>query len=120
MDYLVSTIIWILSTFGMATIFVHSQIMNPVRNFLSFSKITYDEYGNVTEAVERKIKFPGKLINCILCMGFWCGLFWGGIYWHPFNNSGAHISLDLLFAGCLGSATTWLIYLLTHNRMQGK
>ena len=85
MDYLTSTLVWILGTFGMATIIVNSQIMLPVRNFLTFSKMLKDESGNYTEVVERKFKFFGKLVNCILCMGFWSGIFWGSMYWHPFE-----------------------------------
>lgn len=120
MDYLTSTLVWILGTFGMATIIVNSQIMLPVRNFLTFSKMIKDESGNYTEVVERKFKFFGKLVNCILCMGFWSGIFWGALYWHPFENSNAHFIMDCFFAGCFGAATTWIIYLMIYPMMQGK
>ena len=120
MDYLTSTLIWILGTFGMATIIVNSQIMLPLRNFLTYSKLTQDEEGNYTEVVERKFKFIGKLVNCILCMGFWSGVFWGLLYWHPFSKCEAHYVLDTLFAGCFGAATTWIIYLMIYPMMQGK
>jgi hypothetical protein len=120
MEYLVSTLVWILGTFGMSTIIVNSQIMLPVRNFLSFSKMVKDDQGVITDLVERKFKFFGKLVNCILCMGFWSGCFWGGLYWNPFGAAEAHWILELLFAGCFGSATTWIVYLLIYPMMQGK
>jgi len=120
MDYLTSTLVWILGTFGMATIFVNSQIMLPLRNFLTYSKLTQDEAGNYTEDVERKIRFFGNPINCILCMGFWSGVFWGSLYWHPFANAEVHFLMDALFAGCFGAATTWIIYLIVFPMMQGK
>ena len=125
MDYLTSTLIWILGTFGMATIIVNSQIMMPVRNFLTFSKMIKDDTGNYTEVVERKFKLFGKLVNCILCMGFWSGVFWGALYWHPFAQTeeyyrDANMLFDMLFAGCFGAATTWIIYLMIYPMMQGK
>tara|TARA_B100000900_G_scaffold414256_1_gene440418 strand:+ start:3201 stop:3485 length:285 start_codon:yes stop_codon:yes gene_type:complete len=94
--------------------------MLPLRNFLTFSKMVKDDEGNYTEVVERKFKLFGKLVNCILCMGFWSGVFWGSMYWHPFSKCNSYIILDYLFAGCFGAATTWIIYLMIYPRMQGK
>lgn len=108
MEYLVSVLIWIMAVYGMTTIIVSSTIMEPVRKL-------------VTSVVPPL----GKLVNCTLCMAFWSGVFWGMLYWHPFSQSeeyyrDSHYLLDALFAGCLGSATTWLIYLKMFPLMQGK
>ena len=122
MEYLVSTIIWILATYGMSTIIVNSQLLNPVRNFFSYKSRKYDEKGILTSAVERKFKLPGKLINCIMCTGFWVGVFWSMLYWSP--NWGITgdppLIMSALFSGCLGSATTWIIYLRLYPSMQNK
>ena len=108
MDYLVSVLVWVLAVYGMSTIIVSSTIMEPVRNLIT-----------------KTIPPLGKLINCMLCMAFWCGVFWGMLYWNPFSQSeeyyrDSHYLLDALFAGCFGSATTWLIYLKFYPLMQGK
>ena len=108
MDYLVSVLIWIMAVYGMTTIIVNSTIMHPVRKFITAFCPPL-----------------GKLVDCMLCMAFWCGMFWGAVYWHPFAQSeeyyrDSHYLLDCLFAGCFGSATTWLIYLKAFPLMQGK
>ena len=103
MDYLVSVLVLILACYGMTTIIVSSTIMEPVRNFIS--------------AVVPPL---GKLVNCTLCMGFWVGIFWSMFYWNPFSKADGNIFLHALFAGCFGSATTWLIYLKMFPLMQGK
>ena len=101
MSYLVDVLVWVLATFGMTTIIVNSTVMLPVRNVVS--KVS---------------PFLGKLINCILCMGFWVGVFWGVLSFNPFEQYHSSIFLDLLFAGCVGSATSWLIYLKFYNLMK--
>jgi hypothetical protein len=102
MEYLVSVIIWILAVYGMTTIIVSSSIFEPVR-----------------KSVE-KIGFLHKLINCMLCMGFWSGVFWGGLLWDPFSKVDTLYPLRLLFDGCFGAASTWLIYLKVYPLMYGK
>ena len=106
----------------MATILVHSQIAHPLRERLSYSSREYDEHGNLTSANYRKgfIGFLGKLIHCILCTGFWVGILWGQCYWSPLENLNPHWAVTVLFTGCLGGATTWLIYLKVYPAMQGK
>ena len=103
MEYLVSVLIWILAVYGMTTIIVSSTIMEPVRNGLTTI-----------------IPPLGGLLNCMLCMSFWVGIFWGMLYWNPFSKAEGNILLHALFSGCLGSATTWLIYLKFFPLMQGK
>tara|TARA_R100001509_G_C4827601_1_gene202100 strand:+ start:270 stop:578 length:309 start_codon:yes stop_codon:yes gene_type:complete len=102
MEYLVSVLLWILAVYGMTTIIVSSVIFQPIR-----------------KAVE-KIAPLHKLINCMLCMGFWVGVFWGGLFWDPFSKVDALYPLRLLFDGCLGAATTWIIYLKMYPLMYGK
>ena len=102
MEYLVSVILWILAVYGMTTIIVSSVLFQPIR-----------------KRVE-KIAPLHKLINCMLCMGFWVGVFWGGLFWDPFSNANALYPMRLLFDGCLGAATTWIIYLKMYPLMYGK
>lgn len=120
MDYLVNFLVWILGVYGMSTIIVHSNIMRPVRDFLNYKDREYDEYGNLVKATIRKFDFFGKLVNCILCMGFWVGVFWDTFYWSPLVFSYANWFISALFAGCLGSGTTWLIYLKVYPLMSNK
>jgi hypothetical protein len=42
------------------------------------------------------------------------------LYWNPFSKAEGNMFLHALFAGCFGSATTWLIYLKFFPLMQGK
>jgi len=108
MDFLTNFIIWSLATFGAANIVVYSTIFKPVRLALG------------------KMPFFGKLVNCILCMGFWVGLMWGLLIWSPAEyfilkqNWPYQIVFDMLFNGSLGSCVCWLIYLSVANRMVGK
>jgi hypothetical protein len=102
MEYLVSVLIWILACYGMTTIIVSSVLFEPVRKALE------------------NIKLLNKLVNCMLCMGFWVGVFWGGLYWDPFAKVDTFYPLRLLFDGCFGAATTWIIYLKMYPLMYGK
>jgi len=103
MSYVTDLITWILATFGLATIIVNSTIMAPVR-----------------ARVEKISPFLGKLVNCILCTGFWSGVFWSSMYWNPFSAQYAScFFMDAIFAGCVGCASTWLIYLKVFPLMQG-
>lgn len=108
MDYLTNFIIWTLATFGAANIIVFSAIFKPLRDMLA------------------KSKFFFKLVNCILCMGFWVGVFWGLTVWSPANYFIIKESIpfqpffDALFNGSLGSCVSWLFYLCLMNRMAGK
>jgi hypothetical protein len=108
-DYLVSFLIWSLAVFGTANIIVFSTIFKPIRDALA------------------NVPVISKLINCILCMGFWVGSFWGYFTWNPAEflilrmyNGGFQTVLDLLFNGALGSCVCWLIYLFIADKMLGK
>ncbi len=102
MEYLVSVLVWIMACYGMTTIIVSSVLFEPVR-----------------KAVE-KFSIAHKLINCMLCTGFWVGMFWGGLFWDPFSKVDTFYPLQLLFDGCFGAATTWIIYLKVYPLMYGK
>ena len=41
------------------------------------------------------------------------------MYWNPFTQYSLFGIMDAIFAGCLGTATTWLIYLKVYPLMQG-
>lgn len=108
MDFLTNFIIWSLATFGAANIIVYSAIFQKLR------------------ASTIKLPFINKLINCILCMGFWIGVFWGLTIWSPAEyfflkqSMPFQLFFDMLFNGSLGSCVSWLIYLAISNRMAGK
>ena len=108
MDYLTNFLIWSLATFGAANIIVYSTIFQPVRNSVA------------------KIPLISKLINCILCMGFWVGVFWGFTIWSPSEyfilkqSLPYQIIFDALFNGSLGSCISWIIYLMIVDKMSGK
>lgn len=102
MSYLIDALVWVMAVFGMTTIIVNSTIMKPVRDFL----------GN----------FPllGKLVNCFLCTSFWVSVFWATLHWDPFEQYDTGAFLSALYAGCVGSATSWIIYLKIFPLMAGK
>lgn len=108
MDYLVNFIIWSLATFGAANIIVYSTIFLPVRNAV------------------QNISVLNKLVNCILCMGFWVGLFWGLLVWSPASyfllkqNLPLQPLFDAVFNGSVGSCVCWITYLMIADRMNGR
>lgn len=108
MDYLTSFFIWALATFGAANIIVYSTIFQPIRNALA------------------GISILNKLVNCILCMGFWVGMAWGFLVWNPSDyfllkqQFVYQPFIDAVFNGSLGSCICWITYLLISDKMTGK
>lgn len=108
LDYFFSFVIWAIAVYGTANILVYSTIMQPFRNLLG------------------KVNFFGKLINCILCTGFWVGMVWGYIIWSPAEYLMLRPYMvfqpviDLLFNGVVGSCLCWVIYLHLADKMVGK
>lgn len=102
MDKFFNLIIWVLAVYGTTNIIVFSTLFKPIREYL------------------RDYKFIGKMIVCVLCMGFWVGVFWGLTYWSPGASINDKNYLYPLLDGCVGSSVCWLIYLLVSARMQGK
>lgn len=80
-------ILWILVCFGITNGIVISKMTKPFREWTS-KKTT--------------------LFQCPLCLGFWVGLFLN-LTWHSPTNF-------FLWDMFLGSATSWLIYLLVMER----
>ena len=119
MDYLISVVMWMLAVYGTALIISMSKIFEPIRIKLLYSKYTTDSYnGNIT-AVERKLPFLGKLVSCIMCMGFWSGVFWGYAFLDPMCLVEASQFLHLLFDGVLGCGSTWFIHANLSHKMKG-
>lgn len=102
MSNIANLIIWILAVYGTTNIIVFSTLFKPIRDYL------------------RNFKFIGKVVTCILCMGFWVGVFWGTMYWSPGISINNQNYLYPLFDGCIGSSACWLIYLLISSKMEGK
>tara|TARA_R110000751_G_scaffold169953_4_gene276647 strand:+ start:252 stop:563 length:312 start_codon:yes stop_codon:yes gene_type:complete len=103
MSYLVEVLVWIVAVFGTTTIVVNSTIMEPVRNLIT-----------------KLVPLLGKLVNCFLCTSFWIGVFWATLHWDPFHQHGANAFLSALFAGCIGSGASWIMYLKIFPLMQNK
>jgi len=119
MDYLIKSIVWVLAVYGTALIISMSTIFLPARNWLMYSFQEVQEDGSLT-AIERKWKLPGKLITCIMCMGFWSGVFWTLTFYDPMESVDSNILLHLLNGGVVGTSTTWLIHLTFSSRMAGQ
>lgn len=119
MEHLINTVIWMLAVYGTALVISMSAIFTPVRNWVKYSLFKRDLDGGIT-AVERKFKFPGKLITCIMCMGFWSGVFWGYTFYDPGHTVDSNVFLHLLFDGVLGTAVTWIIHIILAPNSIGK
>jgi uncharacterized membrane protein len=119
MDYLTSVLMWMLAVYGTALIVSMSTIFEPVRRWLTYSSYTKNRYDGSIKAVERKFQLPGKLVSCIMCMGFWSGVFWGYMFLDPMFAVEANQFLHLLFDGVLGTAATWIIHTNLVNKMKG-
>ena len=119
MEYLISVVMWMLAVYGTALIISMSTVFEPVRRWMLYSSYKVNSFNGDISAVERKWKFPGKLISCIMCMGFWSGVFWGEMFLDPMTLVQASPFLHLLFDGVLGCATTWVIHCNLHHKMKG-
>ena len=120
MEHLINTVTWMLAVYGTALIISMSAIFNPVRNWVKYSIFQRDPVDGGITAVERKFKFPGKLITCIMCMGFWSGIFWGITFYDPSNTVVSNLFLHTLFDGVLGTAATWIIHIILAPNSVGK
>jgi hypothetical protein len=111
MDYLIEFLVWSLAVFGATNIIVSSSILQPVRMFLMFSR----------DGRPRRFSLLGKLVTCIMCMGFWVGLLFSMAVWSPSSNhvlAAVNYSdwFRMLYDGCLGSCVSWLLYLLIKDK----
>jgi len=97
------TFIWILTIFGVSNGIANSALLYPFRIWVTFSDIKDEDNPKL-----RKWELPGKLVSCVMCLGFWFGLL-AGIIWQ--SPTGMFI-LD----GFFGSATSWILYLFIHNK----
>ncbi len=107
MEFLAYSIVWCLAVFGATNILTVGAIFAPLRNFLQFKRKTQ---------TLRKWKLPGKLFNCPMCIGFWIGVLFGIMIWSPsynlmFKSELCNQYWRMLFDGCLGSISSWLLYL---------
>lgn len=97
---------FILGCYGVTTLIVQSKIMEPVREFF-----------------KDRVEFVYKLLNCMMCTGFWVGLFFTlGFKFSPTYElfSGVHtgiirLAFYSLFDSAFISGVIWLIYLIQLN-----
>jgi hypothetical protein len=111
MDYLIEFLVWSLAVFGATNIIVSSSIFQPFRKFLLYNK----------QETPRKFLLPGKLVTCVMCMGFWVGLLFSMTVWSPSSNhvlAATNYSdwFRMLYDGCLGSCVSWLLFLLIKEK----
>lgn len=110
-------IVWCLSLFGAANGVAVSGLLKGFREWLTYTQIVRDEHGELRQATLRKFSLPGKLVHCPMCLGFWFGILWGILF---FDISGqilvTNFYQSIFVNGFLGSATSWLLYLLIQYR----
>lgn len=116
MDYLANFIIWAIAVYGTALVITQSTLMQPVREWITYSKIEHKD--NDITKVLRKWQLPGKLINCIMCTGWWSGAFWSYFGWNPAMFD-SNIVLNTIFAGMLGCAATWIFAVFMAPKQKG-
>ena len=97
---------FIVGCYGFTTILVQSKIMEPVREFF-----------------KGRVNFMYKLLNCMMCTGFWVGLFFTlGFKFSPSyemfsdtHTNAIKLAFYTLFDASFISGTIWLIYLIQLN-----
>jgi hypothetical protein len=65
-------LIWYLAIYGLAWTIVHSKLTFPIHNYV-----------NTQYNLHQKYKFLHDLINCIVCVSFWCAAFFVNVYFNP-------------------------------------
>ena len=101
-----SLLFFILGCYGFTTLVVQSKIMEPIREFFN-----------------GRVNFMYKLLNCMMCTGFWAGLFFTlGFKFSPsyelFSDTHTNIVklvFYTLFDASFISGVIWLIYLIQLN-----
>lgn len=116
MDYLVKTLVWVLVVYGTATVFAQSSIMKPLRDWITYRPKEKEDQDFL---VLRKWELPGKLIHCIMCMGWWSGAFWGTVWWDPCMSDNHQVIVTIL-TGMLGLGSTWIIALNLAEAQKGQ
>ena len=117
MTILACLIVWVLSVFGAANGVAVSGLLQRFREWATYTNIIRDEDGVLRQATLRKYQLPGKLVHCPMCLGFWFGIFWG-IFLCDISGMILYTNFfqSILINGFLGSATSWLLYLLIQYR----
>lgn len=119
MDYLANFIVWSLGVYGTALVLVQSALLRPFREWITFIPLKKEEDPLTLNRQTRKFSLPGKLINCIMCTGWWSGAFWSLFFWDPFEGKESCPYASFIFAGMLGSAVTWIIAVLLSPKQKG-
>ena len=97
---------FILGCYGLTTIIVQSKIMEPFREFW-----------------KNRVNFIHKLLNCMMCTGFWIGLFFTlGFKFSPTYQLFSELHTNIIklatysiFDASFISGIIWLIYLIQLN-----
>ena len=97
---------FIMGCYGITLLVVQSKIMEPVREFF-----------------KGRVNFVYKLLNCMMCTGFWVGLFFTlGFKFSPSYDLFSGITSNTLqliaytiFDASFISGVIWLLYLIQLN-----
>lgn len=125
--------VFIISCYGFANIIVNSKLFQPLRFWLMYKTYHLDNSGKITSAVHRSNFVPAflsKLVNCVMCVGFWAGVLFSLSVLSPCSLLPTILTFDpisntiqntvcLIFDGCLGSASAWITHLLMRHRTEG-
>lgn len=123
--------VFIISCYGFANIIVNSKLFQPFRFWLMYKFYNLDENGKLVSAGHRVNAVPvflSKLINCVMCVGFWAGILFSLSVFSPCELTIRYLEPDvsklqkiisLIFDGCLGSASAWITHLLMRHRTEG-
>lgn len=123
--------VFIISCYGFANIIVNSKLFQPFRFWLMYKFYNLDENGKIVSAGHRVNAVPvflSKLVNCVMCVGFWAGILFSFSVFSPCELTIRYLEPDvsklqkiisLIFDGCLGSASAWITHLLMRNRTEG-
>lgn len=125
MNYLIELLTFCIAVFGATNIIVAGAIFKPLREFLTFKEMRKDDKGVLIGVTPRKFSLLGKIVNCPMCLGFWVAIFFSLTVWSPSSclitrSVGFNQFNGCLFDGCIGSITSWIMYLSISKLQFGK
>lgn len=87
-------------------------------NMIVFANGPFHIFEKVRSVANSLSSQLGEMFSCMICYPTWNGIILSvislviGVYFTPFTLlfNGEHVILTVLFDGCLGSGSTWLIH----------
>lgn len=97
--------LWFLMSYGATQIIVESVIFAPIRDWVFY-----------------RSTFVSKLVNCMLCCGFWVSVLVSFVVWSPtldvftstviFTNTIVNSIIFAVLDGFVGSSIIWFFHLI--------